>query len=140
MKKIVLSKKKSGATEPKTDTELELVSTQMLKRILTSRDRQDVRAVEDAARTATEGVLVRNSADRRYEILDEEEFDRLVEGHPDLPNLQKPADLTASPLRDYAADNDFSLVSSKALRRALGAHEDDTATGEQQPEFDPYRR
>jgi hypothetical protein len=121
MKRLLLERHQALG-EPK-DEELELVSTQMLKTILSSRNRDEARAVKTAARTASEGVLVRHR-DGHFEIIDDEEFDEMIAGHDDFPRLERPSDVTLRPLRDYAESGRFSLVSSRALRRALDEEDD----------------
>jgi hypothetical protein len=116
MKKLVLQRK-HGRSDPD-DDELELVSTQMLKQILSSRNRGEAHAVGLAARTASEGVLVRHRGGE-YEIIDDDEFEDLIAGRDGLPQLSRPPDVTERPLCDYAESGRFSLVSSRALRRAL---------------------
>jgi hypothetical protein len=120
MKKLILTRTKSLQPNAKSEMDLELVSTQMLKQILSSRDKSDAKAVEDAANTASEGVLARHAESGSYEIIDEAEFETLLGIQENLPELRRPADVTMRPLCDYAEKNHFSLVSSKALRRALG--------------------
>ena len=127
-KKLTLTRPDSQGTSG--DTELELVSTQMLKQILSSRDTTDARAVEDAANSASEGVLARHARSGIYEIIDEEEFEMLLNECDELPELRRPADVTLRPLCDYAENNYFSLVSSRALRRALGGNDESAADGE----------
>ena len=121
MKRVVLER--IGANEESEVDELELVSTQMLKQILSSRNREEAHAVESAARTASEGVLVRHPSGS-YEIIDDEEFSRLTDGRSGLPELSRPADVTSKPFYDYEENDHFSLVSSRALRRAISVKED----------------
>ena len=121
MKRLLLERRHGlGKSE---DDELELVSTQMLKQILSSRNRDEARAVKSASKTASEGVLVRHR-DGQYEIIDDEEFDEMIAGHDDFPRLDRPSDVTIRPLCDYADSGRFSVVSSRALRRALDDDED----------------
>lgn len=128
--KLTLTRPNGRSENPSRDTELELVSTQMLKQILSSRDTSDAKAIEDAANTASEGVLARHATSGIYEIIDEEEFEMLLGKCSDLPELRRPSDVTLRPLCDYAEKNHFSLVSSRALRRALGGDEESAADGE----------
>ena len=138
-KKLTLIRPDGRGTSRDRDTELELVSTQMLKQILSSRDTADAKAVVDAANTASEGVLARHSRSGIYEIIDEREFEMLLDDCEELPELRRPADVTLRPLCDYAENNHFSLVSSRALRRALGGDEESAADGEPGVAgFDPY--
>lgn len=120
--KRLLVERRHDAGNPD-DDELELVSTQMLKQILSSRNRDEARAVKSAAKTASEGVLVRHR-DGQYEIIDDEEFDEMIAAHEEFPRLDRPADVTMRPLCDYADSGRFSLVSSRALRRVLDDDED----------------
>jgi hypothetical protein len=139
MKRLTLTRLNSRGSSSDNDTELELDSTQMLKQILSSRDTADAKAVEDAANTASEGVLARHSRSGIYEIIDEQEFEMLLDDCEDLPELRRPTDVTLRPLCDYAENNYFSLVSSRALRRALGGDEETAADGEPGVGgFDPY--
>jgi len=138
-KKLTLTRPNRRGERPGRETELELVSTQMLKQILSSRNTSDAKAVEDAANTASEGVLARHATSGIYEIIDEEEFESLLGKCDELPELRRPADVTLRPLCDYAEKNHFSLVSSRALRRALGGDEESAADGEPGVAgFDPF--
>jgi hypothetical protein len=83
--------------------ELELVSTQMLKQILSSNDAENRKAVGDAAKATGDGVLARDPATGYFEIIDEDELKAIVESGQELPKLSRPADVTVEPLHDYAA-------------------------------------
>lgn len=128
---------KSGA-----GNELELVSTQMLKQILSSRDFENRQGVADAAKKDAEGVLARDPETGYFVILDEDELKAIVDSGQDLPKLSRPSDVTAAPLHDYADNEHLSLVSVRALRRVL----DDNTTVEKEvestevddEEFNPY--
>ena len=105
--------------DPVESAELELVSTQMLKVMLTSRDQGERRAIEDAARTTTEGVLARHPASGRFEIIDDDELQAILDENQGLPKITRPADATIEPLRDYVDDSALALVSTQALRKVL---------------------
>ena len=105
--------------EPVESAEFELVSTQMLKVMLSSRDNSDRKAIEETARSDAEGVLARNPATGRFELIGDDELQAILESNQDMPKISKPADATLEPLRDYVAGNELSLVSSQALRRVL---------------------
>ena len=109
--------------DPAESAELELVSTQMLKVMLSSRDDSDLKAIEETVRTDREGVLARNPASGRFELIDDEELQTILDANQDMPKIRKPADATLEPLRDYVAEDELSLVSSQALRRVLGSAE-----------------
>ena len=53
--------------------EVELVSTQMLKQILSLNDQENRKEIEEAAKSAGDGVLVRNPATGYLEIIDDDE-------------------------------------------------------------------
>jgi hypothetical protein len=136
---------RSDGSDPEESAELELVSTQMLKAILSSRNDRDRKAIEATARSESEGVLARNPASGRFELIGEEELEKILESHRALPKIRKPADATLEPLRDYVAEDELSLVSSRALRRVLGDEPNENAPerSEETPagatgEFNPY--
>ncbi len=122
--------------------ELELVSTQMLKVMLTSKNQQDREAIEAAASGSGEGVLARNPENGGFEIISDEDLEKILAANDDLPTISKPADATLEPLKDYVDDEQLALVSTQALRRVL---DDDAepATGSGDLEdagggFNPY--
>ncbi|MDH4073957.1 MAG: hypothetical protein OEV41_12720 [Gammaproteobacteria bacterium] len=121
-------------TDPAESAELELVSTQMLKVILSSRDNTERKAIARAARTSTDGVLARHPASGRFEIIEDDELKAILDENRGLPKISRPDDATLVPLRDYADDSELSLVSTHALRRAL---DDDEGVAEPE-EFNPY--
>ena len=120
--------------------ELELVSTQMLKQILSSKDLENRQGVADAASKEGEGVLARDPLTGYFEIIGEEELQAIVDSGQKLPKLSRPSDVTASPLHDYADSDHLSLVSIQALRRVL---QDETGKEESESDaadedFNPY--
>lgn len=131
----------SAQANPGGGSELELVSTQMLKQILSSKDLENRQGVAAAAKRDGEGVLARDPQTGYFEIIGEEELQAIVDSGQELPKLSRPSDVTAAPLHDYADSDHLSLVSIQALRRAL-----DDDTGKQaaefvdaDEEFNPYR-
>lgn len=110
--------------DPVETAELELVSTQMLKQILTSRDDTERKAIESAANTSADGVLARHPASGRFEVIDNEELQAILDTNQGLPEVSRPADATLEPLHDYVEDGQLSLVSTQALRKVL-KHDDD---------------
>ena len=99
--------------------QLELVSTQTLKQILSSNDVENRKAVKEAARSTGEGVLARDPATGYFEIIEEDELQAILDSEQDLPKLSRPSDVTVEPLHDYADWDHLSLVSTQALRRVL---------------------
>jgi hypothetical protein len=133
----------SARADPGAGNEVELVSTQMLKQILCSKDVENRRGVADAAKRDGEGVLARDPETGYFVILDEDELKAIVESGQELPKLSRPSDVTVSPLHDYADSEHLSLVSVQALRRVL--NDDDDAGAEEsesveagETDFNPY--
>ena len=122
-------------------TEVELVSTQMLKQILSSNDPENRKAIEEAAKSAGDGVLARNPATGYFEIIDDDELREILDSDQDLPKLSRPSDVTAEPLHDYADNEHLSMVGTEALRRVLDhddKEEDSEAAEVEAGEFNPY--
>jgi len=129
--------------DPAESAELELVSTQMLKVMLTSKSKADIEAIGLAAAGGEDGVLVRHPGSGSFEIISDEELDEILAANEDLPKISKPADATLEPLKDYADDEKLSLVSSRALRRVLDDGQDAAADKERERfesvgGFNPY--
>lgn len=112
--------------DPVESAKLELVSTQTLKQILSSNDQQNRKAIEDAASTATDGVLARDPVTGFFEIIDDDDLQAILEFNSDLPKLSRPVDVTLEPLHDYADNEKLSLVSTMALRKVLAKDIDDS--------------
>jgi hypothetical protein len=133
--------KTEGDGRAEEGSEVELVSTQILKQILSSKDSKNRQAVEAVAKTAGEGVLARNPVTGYFEIIDDDELQEIIDSDQDLPKLTRPSDVTAEPLHDYADSDHLSMVSTEALRRVL---DDDDEEEESEPadvevgEFNPY--
>ena len=121
------SRGRSVWADPVDSAELELVSTQMLKQILTSKDTKDRDAVRDAAKTNTEGVLALDPATGLFEIIEDEALQVILEQERNLPKISRPADVTVEPLHDYADSDHLSLVSTQALRRVLDNDDEEEA-------------
>ena len=117
----------SAGADPVENAELELVSTQTLKQILSSSDQQNRKAIEDAANTATDGVLARDPATGYFEIIDDADLQAILDSSSDLPKLTRPVDVTAKPLHDYVDDECLSLVTTMALRKVLARGDDDSS-------------
>lgn len=118
--------------------ELELVSTQMLKQILSSRDIENRKGVEEAAKAGTDGVLARDPVTGFYVIIGDEELKAIVDSGQPLPKLSKPSDVTATPLHDYADSQNLSLVSIQALRRVFSDEAAESDPEDRDGDFDPY--
>ena len=121
--------------------QLELVSTQILKQILSSNDVENREAVKEAAKSHSEGVLARDPATGYFEIIEEDELQAILDSGQDLPKLSRPADVTLEPLRDYADSEHLSLVSTQALRRVLVSLNDNEEADELEIDaggYNPY--
>ena len=126
--------------DPVESAKLELVSTQTLKQILSSSDQQNRKAIEEAANTATDGVLARDPATGYFEIIDDADLQVILDTNSDLPKLTRPVDVTLEPLHDYADDESMSLVTTMALRNVLAKGDDDSLaeTEVDSSGMDPY--
>jgi hypothetical protein len=120
--------------DPVESAELELVSTQMLKVMLSSRDDGERKAIEAAADTSVNGVLARDPANGQFEIIEDDDLQAILDDNQGLPKLSRPADATLEPIRDYVDDESLSLVSTQALRKVL--HDDDSQ-GAETPTIEP---
>ncbi len=145
LKKILVSRPRTGSsaagggTVPTMESgELELVSTQALKQILTSRDETDRRALKEAANTAANGVLARDPNTSYFEIVTDEDLQKILDDNKNLPDMDRPADATLAPLRDYAGNDKFSLVSTQALQKVLGKDATASEPVEKEAGFNPY--
>jgi len=127
--------------DPVASAELELISTQMLKQILSSSDDTDRKAVKDAVSGVAEGVLARDPANGLFEIIDDDDLQAILDQNDQLPKLSRPGDATLEPLHDYADPDHLSLVSTQALRNVLGDDDDDNGDDDKDqaanPEIDP---
>lgn len=127
--------------DPIENAELELVSTQMLKQMLASRDASERAAIKQVADTAIEGVLARDPSNGQFEIIDDEDLKTILDENDGLPRMTRPADATLEPLKDYADDDRLSLVSTQALRRVLNDDDEEKESAPAKPEsvgFNPY--
>jgi len=133
---------RSVRVDPVESADLELVSTQMLKHMLSSRDKSDRDAIEKVADTAAEGVLARNSRNGQFEIIDDDDLQTILDANKGLPRLDRPVDVTLEPLKDYADDEHLSLVSTHALQKVLSKGDDEgkqSASAIPEPVgFNPY--
>lgn len=131
---------------PVEETELELVSTQMLQSLLDSGDKQRRRQLEDAAKSK-DGVLARNLTSGSFEIIDDDDLKAALASADATPGKVRAADVTLEPVAKKPGDTDeeLSLVSTMALRKILG-HEVPEATDDDPGDgpafrgggFDPY--
>lgn len=124
-------------------TELELVSTVMLKQILQSDNDAQKKQLEEAA-AGKDGVLAQNLANEQFEIIDDDDLMAALSSADDAAGTAPTADVIHEPLMDRADtdDDELSLVSTQALRILLSDEEPSTDDEIDQPTgsggFDPY--
>lgn len=134
---------RSGRPRPAEKVELELVTTQALNLLLASRNEIEKKAIEDIANTGEQGVLARDPQAGKFEIIDDADLQAILEDNDDLPKISRPSDATLVPLNESSgsAEHELSLVSTQALRQALGKPpQDDTEpeTPQRNASYDPY--
>jgi hypothetical protein len=102
--------------------ELELVSTQMLKKVLQSDDKDSRASIEQAVDCASDGVLARDPATGIFEVIDDDDLRAILDSESDLPPVTHSADVVLEPLSNEAdsAADELSLVSTQMLRKVLG--------------------
>lgn len=115
------SRGRSVWADPIESAELELVSTQTLKQILSSTDDTHRESIKEVAGTESNGVLARDTATGMFKIIDDDELQHILDNDSDLPKIQRPSDVTLEPLHDYADVDHLSLVSTQALKRVLNS-------------------
>ncbi|MFQ5609687.1 MAG: hypothetical protein ACE5F8_05390 [Woeseiaceae bacterium] len=129
-------------TKPVEETELELVSTQELRKILDSDDdgkKEKIRALADTQ----DGVLACSTSSGEFEILAESELEAALQAanDPDSPFVAR--EVTLESISESDGDEELSLVSTQALRKVLNiedpadaeADDDDAGAG-----YNPYDR
>lgn len=131
---------------PVEETELELVSTQMLQTLLDSGDEERRQQLADAARSK-DGVLARNLTSGSFEIIDDDDLKAALESADATPARVRAADVTLEPVpkKSDNAGQELSLVSTQALRKILGHEVTDTSDDDADDGpafrgggFDPY--
>ena len=117
--------------------ELELVSTSELQRIIASGDEERKERLRQAA-AGGDGVLAHDTANDRFEVIDDEDLKAALESADQAPT--RSADVVYEPVSSSDDIDELSLVSTMALRRMLGQQDEveevETEPGEQG--FDPY--
>lgn len=118
---------------------LELVSTQRLKKILAEEHEQERDAVRQLAETQSDGYLAQNNATGVFSIIETDELQKLLDSAPARP--APTADAILEPLVATTADDedDLSLVSTQALRQILDIPDSAPAkaTAKAKPAKDP---
>lgn len=127
-------------SEPVEDAELELVSTQMLQRMLSDDDAKQREELEQAARRE-DGVLARHTDTDRFEIIDDDDLKAALSSATGDSGPARTADVVYEPVSTPDEGEELSLVSTQMLRRMLGNEQPDSE--EDDPVqlgqgFDPY--
>jgi hypothetical protein len=130
-----------SADGPVEETELELVSTAMLRAMLDSGNADHQRRLREAA-AGKQGVLAKNLGSGNFEIIDDEDLKTALAAAA----TDRAAKVSAKPLLERAdkGDEKLSLVSTQALRQMLGQVEKEPAKKDKATPktpgggFDPY--
>jgi len=131
--------------EPVETEELELVSTTMLTKILSSDDEKARKRIADAAE-GKDGVLAHDAQKNTFEIIDDDDLRAALESADSTPQLERLADVVLEPVSPKSEDDDeeeLSLVSTQMLRRILAGDDPESNLDPGEPEdtgggFDPY--
>ena len=119
---------------PVEETELELVSTTMLKSLLTSKDTE-----EKLAQVAAEkqGVLAQNLSSGSFEIIDDEDLKAALASAENAEVTRPTADVVYEAVPESDTGEELSLVSTQMLKQILC---DDEAIDlpDEGGGFDPY--
>jgi len=130
--------------DPIEPTELELVTTCMLKRVMSSDDDGKKQKVREAA-DGKDGVLAHDPILDRFEIVDDTDLETILKLEQGVEEYSHPSVAMLDSLASRAdiEDEELSLVSTQALRRIVGCA--DQAVDNEEPEvadtgFDPYNK
>ncbi len=128
---------------PVEEAEFELISTQMMERLINSGDEERRRRLEKVANEG-DGVLARNTANNEFEVIADDDLEKAL-ASADAESGPARADHSAETVATSTGDTDqLSLVSTQMLRVMLGGDEEeasgDDADAAFKPEsgFDPY--
>jgi len=124
--------------DPVETANLELMSTQMLKKVI---DSNDAKAKKDLRRIAKgeSGLVARDMNSGKFEVINDEELQRILDGtdgESDVEGSQFVEEATAS---TFDNSGELELVSTQMLCIALNLKDDETPAEESADEgFDPY--
>ena len=128
------SRRRSVGADPVESAKLELVSTQTLKHILASSNDQNRNAIADAAGHCNRRCACTGSSHWLFSrLIDDADLQTILDSNSDLPQLSRPVDVTLEPLRDYADNENLSLVTTLALRKVLSTDDNESSP---ESEFD----
>jgi hypothetical protein len=123
------------------DVELELISTQAVEMFLQQADDADLIAIGKVADPKQEGVIVRDCATGRFEILSEAELAVIMDADQQALSDQRVRDRVTE-FDSEDSSKSLTLVSTQDLLRMLNADEHDGELNDmgEDPGFDPYDR
>lgn len=124
--------------DPVETAKLELMSTQMLKKIIDDGDAKDNETLREVA-TGGDGLLARDIDNGRFEVISDEELQHILDG-TDKEYEANRAAAVADETPDLAteADQDLELVSTQMLRVILGTELDEEKEEIKEAGFNPY--
>jgi len=119
---------------------LELVSTQMLKKIIDSDDADRQGRLREAA-NSKEGVLAHNTENDRFEIITDDELKQILEESSEVSEASNMFDKLEESRTVLVQENEeLELVSTQFLRKILNQDDDgtDDTDGSDRGGFNPY--
>ena len=124
---------------PIEDTELELVSTTMLKQIIDSDDERAKKRIAEAA-SDKDGVLAHNPADNQFQIIEDDDLEAALNSAASAGDMEVQIASEDAPEFDDSDDNseELSLVSTQMLRQLLEIEEDEEESEPKDSGFNPY--
>lgn len=131
-------------TKPVESIELELVSTEMLKKILDSDDDEKKQRIKNLAEEG-DGVLAKAPGSEDFEIVSDDELAMALEASDKGPEFHRPADVVLEPVSPTESEEELSLVSTQVLRQMLSHDEADSVSDAGDPDkqgdsggYNPY--
>ena len=124
---------------PIEDTELELVSTTMLKQIIESDDEHAKKRIAEAA-SDKDGVLAHNPADNQFQIIEDDDLEAALNSAASAGDMEVQIASEDAPEFDDSDDSseELSLVSTQMLRQLLEIEEDEEDSEPRDSGFNPY--
>lgn len=128
--------------DPVESAELALVTTTMLKEMLTSDDEQQKMRIREAAE-GKDGLLAHDAESDRFEIIGDADLQAAIDASAGTTDTARPTDVTYEVVSEYEDDSagELSLVSTQALRRILHSESgrtEDIELADDEGGFDPY--
>ncbi len=123
---------------PVHETELELVSTQTLKTLLSSEDQERRQRLAEVAESK-DGVLAQDLSNGSFEIIDDDDLKAALASADSAEVTRPSSDVVYEPVEESDTGEELSLVSTQMLRKLL-VEDDDSDEPEEDAGggFDPY--